>query len=50
MAETMALALEGRPESFSLGDNVSPAKVEEIGRIGRKRGFEGWLGEDEDEG
>jgi len=45
MAETMALALEGRLENFSLGDNISPAKVEEIGRIGRKHGFDVWLGE-----
>lgn len=45
MAETMALALEGRPENFSLGDNISPAKVDEIGRIGRKHGFDVWLGE-----
>jgi len=45
MAETMALALEGRLENFSLGDNISPAKVEEIGQIGRKHGFEVWLGE-----
>jgi fatty aldehyde-generating acyl-ACP reductase len=45
MAETMALALESRLENFSLGDNMSPAKVEEIGRIGRKHGFDVWLGE-----
>jgi fatty aldehyde-generating acyl-ACP reductase len=45
MAETMALALEGRIENFSLGDNISPAKVEEIGQIGRKHGFDVWLGE-----
>jgi predicted amino acid dehydrogenase len=45
MAETMALALEGRLENFSLGDNISPDKVEEIGRIGRKHGFDVWLGE-----
>jgi fatty aldehyde-generating acyl-ACP reductase len=44
MAETMALALEGRLENFSLGDNISPAKVEEIGRIGRRHGFDVWLG------
>jgi fatty aldehyde-generating acyl-ACP reductase len=50
MAETMALALEGRPENFSLGDNIDPAKVDEIGRIGRKHGFDVWLGEREDEG
>jgi predicted amino acid dehydrogenase len=45
MAETMALALEGRLESFSLGDDINPAKVDEIGRIGRKHGFDVWLGE-----
>jgi predicted amino acid dehydrogenase len=45
MAETMALALEGRLENFSLGDNISPAKVEEIGRIGQKHGFDVWLGD-----
>ncbi|HTW93056.1 MAG TPA: shikimate dehydrogenase [bacterium] len=45
MAETMALALEGRFENFSLGDNISPVKVEEIGQIGRKHGFDVWLGE-----
>jgi fatty aldehyde-generating acyl-ACP reductase len=45
MAETMALALEGRLENFSLGDNISPGKVEEIGQIGRKHGFDVWLGE-----
>lgn len=49
MAETMVLALEGRLESFSLGDDISPAKVDEIGRIGRKHGFDVWLGEGEDE-
>jgi predicted amino acid dehydrogenase len=50
MAETMALALEGRLENFSLGDNISPAKVDEIGRIAVKHGFEVWLGERKDEG
>jgi predicted amino acid dehydrogenase len=50
MAETMALALEGRLENFSLGDNISPAKVDEIGRIGRKHGFDAWLGESKGEG
>jgi fatty aldehyde-generating acyl-ACP reductase len=47
MAETMALALEGRLENFSLGDNISPDRVEEIGQIGRKHGFDVWLGDDE---
>jgi predicted amino acid dehydrogenase len=48
MAETMALALEHRLENFSLGDNISPAKVEEIGRIGQKHGFDVWLGDGAD--
>ncbi len=50
MAETMALALEGRIENFSLGYNIIPDKVEEIGRIGRKHGFDVWLGEGEGAG
>ena len=49
MAETMALALEGRLEDCSLGDNISPAKVEEIGQIGRKHGFDVWLGDGAEE-
>lgn len=49
MAETMALALEGRLESFSLGDDIDPAKVDEIGRIGRKHGLDVWLGENSGE-
>lgn len=49
MAETMALALEGRLENFSLGDDIEPAKVDEIGTIGRKHGFDVWLGEDSGE-
>lgn len=47
MAETMALTLEGRFESFSLGDDISPAKVDEIGAIAQKHGFDVWLGEEE---
>jgi predicted amino acid dehydrogenase len=50
MAETMALALEGRLENFSLGDDINPSKVDEIGRIGRKHGFDVWLGEPKDGG
>jgi predicted amino acid dehydrogenase len=47
MAETIALALEGRPENFSLGDDIEPARVEEIGRIGLKHGFDVWMGQHE---
>lgn len=39
MAETMALALEGRFESFTLGRVVSPTQVEEIENIARRHGF-----------
>jgi fatty aldehyde-generating acyl-ACP reductase len=49
MAETIALALEGRLDSFSLGDSIEPAKVEEIGAIGRKHGFDVWLGQNSGE-
>ncbi len=39
MSETMALALEGRYESFTLGKDVSVAQVDEITAICRKHGF-----------
>lgn len=39
MAETMALALEGRWESYTLGKNLSAAQVEEIARIAARHGF-----------
>jgi len=39
MAETMVLALEGRYESFSLGRDLSEAKVAEIAALARKHGF-----------
>jgi fatty aldehyde-generating acyl-ACP reductase len=39
MAETMALALEGRFESYTLGKNISPQQVEEIDTIAIKHGF-----------
>lgn len=39
MAETMALALEGRYESYTLGADVRLDRVEEIARIARKHGF-----------
>ncbi len=46
MAETMLLTLEGRFESFSLGDAISVDKVDEIGALARKHGFDVWLGPD----
>lgn len=39
MAETMALALEGRFEDYTLGKDVSRARVEEISAIASKHGF-----------
>jgi predicted amino acid dehydrogenase len=39
MAETMALALEGRWESYTLGKNLSTAQVEEIARLAARHGF-----------
>ena len=39
IAETMILALEGRFESYSLGGNISLAKVKEIAQLGAKHGF-----------
>lgn len=39
MAETMALALEGRFESFSLGRDLDVAKIDEITGIAEKHGF-----------
>lgn len=40
MAETMALALEGRMESFTLGKQVTRAQVDEIATIADRHGFE----------
>lgn len=40
MSETMMLALEGRPESFTLGKDVSVEQVEETWRLAEKHGFE----------
>lgn len=40
MAETMILALEQRYECFSLGGNISLAKIREIAALGRKHGFQ----------
>ncbi|MGD8398774.1 MAG: shikimate dehydrogenase [Anaerolineae bacterium] len=39
MAETMILALEGRPGSYSLGRSVSLDRVDEIDRLAEKHGF-----------
>ncbi len=39
MAETMALTLEGRFESYSLGKRISRHQVEEISCIAHKHGF-----------
>jgi predicted amino acid dehydrogenase len=39
MAETMALALEGRFESYTLGKDLTVAQVEEITSIAEKHGF-----------
>ncbi|HLF24718.1 MAG TPA: shikimate dehydrogenase [Anaerolineae bacterium] len=39
MAETMALALEGRYESYTLGKDLSVAQVETIDEIARRHGF-----------
>lgn len=39
MAETMALALEGRFENFSLGRDLEVEKIDEITRIAEKHGF-----------
>jgi predicted amino acid dehydrogenase len=39
MAEVMVLALEGRYESYSLGQRVETEKVREIAQLARKHGF-----------
>lgn len=39
MAETMALALEGRFEDYTLGKEISAARVAEISGIARRHGF-----------
>ena len=39
MAETMALALEGRFEDYTVGKNISLQRVNEITRIAEKHGF-----------
>ncbi len=40
MAETIALCLEGRFESFTIGGDISAQKVSEIDQIATKHGFE----------
>lgn len=40
MAETIALALEGRLESFTLGKNIQLSQVHTIDRIAARHGFE----------
>lgn len=39
MSETMMLALEDRPESFTLGKDVSVEQVDEMQRLATKHGF-----------
>ena len=39
MAETIALALEGRFEDYTLGKHITRERVEEIGAIAKKHGF-----------
>jgi predicted amino acid dehydrogenase len=39
IAETMILALEGRFESLSLGNNLSLEKISEVRQLGEKHGF-----------
>jgi len=39
MAETIALALEGRFEDYTLGKHITRERVDEIGSMARKHGF-----------
>jgi hypothetical protein len=39
MAETMALALEGRYEDYTIGKDISEQQAVEIGVIAAKHGF-----------
>lgn len=39
MSETMMLALEDRPEAFTLGKDVSPEQVEETWEMAKRTGF-----------
>jgi len=40
MAETIALALEGRFEDYTLGKHITRERVDEITQIATKHGFE----------
>ncbi len=40
LGETMVLALEGRAENYSLGRELSPDQVQEIGGVARRLGFD----------
>lgn len=40
MAETIALTLEGRFEDYTLGKEISRARVDEISQIAKKHGFQ----------
>jgi putrescine aminotransferase len=40
LGETMVLALEDRPESFSLGRDLALDRIDEIGAAARKHGFD----------
>jgi fatty aldehyde-generating acyl-ACP reductase len=39
MSETIALALEGRYENFTLGRRIAPERVKEIADVARRHGF-----------
>jgi hypothetical protein len=39
MAETIALALEGRFEDYTLGKHLTRGRVQEIGNIADRHGF-----------
>ncbi|MEL7234940.1 MAG: shikimate dehydrogenase, partial [Chloroflexota bacterium] len=39
MAETMALAMEGRYEDFTIGKDIPVSRAQEIARIGARHGF-----------
>jgi predicted amino acid dehydrogenase len=39
MAETIALTLEGRFEDYTLGKQLTRARVEEVGAMAKKHGF-----------
>jgi len=39
MAETIALALEGKFDDYTIGKHITRERVEEIGRIAKKHGF-----------